>query len=115
MQVSTDGPDAALFLAVRVLDHDGVEVTSTGAIASEQVLISGWLRLSYRKTDPTRSLRWRPWRTHDKLRPVKPGTSSPVEVEIWPTGIDLPTGYAPGADHLRTRLRPQILHCIWVK
>jgi predicted acyl esterase len=65
-----------------------------GAIASEQVLTNGWLRLSRRKTDPARSLPWRPWHTHAEILPAEPGHIYPVDVEIWPTGIHLPAGYA---------------------
>lgn len=93
LHVSTTGHDADLFLTVRVLDPDGVEVTFIGAIASEQVLTNGWLRLSQRKTDPARSLRWRPWHTHDEILPVEPGRIYPIDVEIWPTGIHLPAGH----------------------
>jgi len=111
LHVSTDGPDADLFLTLRVLDPGGVEVTFIGAIASEQVLTNGWLRLSRRKTDPTRSLRWRPRHTHDEILPVEPGRIYPVDVEIWPTGIHLPTGYTlaltiGGHDYTRPNQHP---------
>ncbi len=61
LQVSTDGTDADLFL------------------------INGWLRLSHRKTDPTRRFPWRPWHTHDENLSVVPDTIYLVDIEIWPT------------------------------
>ncbi|GAA2059013.1 CocE/NonD family hydrolase [Williamsia deligens] len=94
LHVSTYSSDTDLFLTVRVIDPDGSEVTFVGAIASEQVLSNGWLRLSHRKSDPTCSLPWRPWHTHDENQPAEPGVMYVVDVEIWPTGVHLPVGYS---------------------
>ena len=47
----------------------------------------GWLRLSHRKLDPTRSTPYWPFHTHDELQKVKPGEIVPVEIEIWPASI----------------------------
>ena len=93
LQVSTTAADADLFLTLRVFAPDGTEVTVIGSVAAAQVLSNGWLRLSHRKTDPARSVPYRPWHTHDERLPVRPGQIYPVDVEIWPTGMHLPAGY----------------------
>lgn len=93
LHVSTTAADADLFLTLRAFAPDGTEVTVEGAIAPAQPLSSGWLRLSHRELDPTRSLPWQPFHPHDDELPVQPGEIYPVQVEIWPTGMHLPAGY----------------------
>ena len=53
-----------------------------------------WLRASHRKTDPDRSLAYRPWHTHDEKQPLTPGQPVDLDVEIWPTSIVIPAGYS---------------------
>jgi predicted acyl esterase len=96
LTVSSASTDADLFLALRVFDPAGKEVVFVGTNDPRTPVGLGWLRASHRKTDPMRSLPYRPWHTHDELWPLTPGVPVEVDVEIWPTSIVVPPGYRIG-------------------
>ena len=96
LTVSSETTDADLFLVVRVFDPEVGEVTFQGALDPNTPISQGWLRLSHRKLDPERSRPYRPYRPHDELLAVEPGTPYTVDVEIWPSCIVIPTGYRLG-------------------
>ena len=52
------------------------------------------MRASHRKTDPSKSLPYRPWHTHDDKQALIPGQPVDLDVEIWPTSIVIPVGYS---------------------
>ena len=54
----------------------------------------GWLRASHRKTDPAKSLPYRPWHTHDEKQLLTPLQPVDLDIEIWPTSIVIPVGYS---------------------
>lgn len=91
--VSSESADADLFLALRVFDAAGKEVTFIGSNDPRVPVGLGWLRASHRKLDPKRSKPYRPWHTHDELWPLKPGEPVELDIEIWPTSIVVPPGY----------------------
>jgi predicted acyl esterase len=91
--VSSDSNDADLFLALRVFDPAGKEVTFIGANDPRTPVGLGWLRASHRKLDPKRTLPYRPWHTHDEKQPLTPGQPVELDVEIWPTCLVVPAGY----------------------
>ncbi len=91
--VSTTAREADLFLALRVLDPEGREVTFVGAVDPHAPATLGWLRLSHRELDPDRSTPYRPVHRHDAAAPVVPGQCYEVAVELWPTSVVLPVGY----------------------
>ena len=93
LSLSSSTTDADLFVVLRVFDPDSTEVVFQGALDPHTPIAQGWLRASHRKTDPARSLPYRPWHTHDEKQPLKPGAVVPVDVEIWPTCIVVPQGY----------------------
>ena len=93
LSLSSSTTDADLFVVLRVFDPDSTEVVFQGALDPHTPVGQGWLRASHRKTDPARSLPYRPWHTHDEKQPLKPGAVVPVDVEIWPTCIVVPQGY----------------------
>ena len=82
-----------MFLALRVFDPAGKEVTFIGSNDPRVPVGLGWLRASHRKLDPKLSRPYRPWHTHDEEQPLKPGEPVEVDVEIWPTSIVVPPGY----------------------
>jgi predicted acyl esterase len=94
--VSSDTTDADLFLVLRVLDPAGKEVVFIGSNDPRTPIGLGWLRASHRKLDAARTLPYRPWHTHDEERPLTPGTSVELDIEIWPTCIVVPPGYRVG-------------------
>ncbi len=91
--VSSPTTDADIFLALRLFDPDGKEITFIGSNDPRVPVGLGWLRASQRKLDPARSLPHRPWHTHDEEWPLKPGEPVELDVEIWPTSIVVPPGY----------------------
>ncbi len=91
--VSSATTDADLFLALRLYDPDGKEVTFIGSNDPRVPVGLGWLRASQRKLDPEKSLPYRPWHTHDAEQPLTPGEPVELDIEIWPTSIVVPPGY----------------------
>jgi uncharacterized protein len=91
--VSSETADADLFLALRLYDSHGTEVTFIGSNDARVPVGLGWLRASCRKLDPAQSLPYRPWHTHDEEWPLKPGEPVELDIEIWPTSIVVPPGY----------------------
>jgi predicted acyl esterase len=91
--VSSETADADLFLVVRAFDPNGTEITFMGALDPNTPIAQGWLRASHRALDPSMSLPFRPYHSHDRVDPLVPGKTYELEVEIWPTSIVLPAGY----------------------
>lgn len=91
--LSSDTTDADVFLVLRVFAPDGSELTFHGSNDPRTPVGLGWLRASHRKLDPARSLPYRPWHTHDEVRPLEPGVPVELDIEIWPTCIVIPAGY----------------------
>jgi uncharacterized protein len=82
--VSTSrGDDLDLFAVVRKLDIRGREVHFFGynGFAKDSVA-KGWLRVSHRELDPSRSRVGRPWHTHKRIDLLKPDEIVPIEIEI---------------------------------
>jgi hypothetical protein len=91
--ISSAATDADVFLALRLFDPDGQEITFIGSNDPRVPVGLGWLRASHRKLDPARSLPYRPWHSHDEEWPLQPGEPVELDVEIWPTSIVIPSGY----------------------
>ena len=72
------------------------EVTFQGALDPHTPIAQGWLRASHRKLDPTLTLPYRPYHTHDERQPLTPGAVYELDIEIWPTCIVVPEGYRLG-------------------
>src|SRR5438105_14953713 len=91
--VSSSTEDADLFVVLRVFAPDLKEVVFQGAIDPHTPVGQGWLRVSHRQLDKKLSKPYRPYHTHGKKQPVKPGEVVVLEIEIWPTSIVVPAGY----------------------
>ena len=91
--ISSSTSDADLFLVLRGFDPDGNEVLFQGANDPKTPLSQGWLRASQRALDEERSTPHRPWHPHDRAEALVPGEVYPLDIEIWPTCIVLPTGF----------------------
>ncbi|HEY2527882.1 MAG TPA: CocE/NonD family hydrolase [Xanthobacteraceae bacterium] len=91
--VSSQSADADLFLALRLFDPDGKEITFIGSNDPRVPIGLGWLRASHRKIDPEKSLPYRPYHTHDETWPLRPGEPVELDIEIWPTCIVVPRGH----------------------
>jgi len=91
--VSSATTDADIFAVLRVFDPKGKEVVFQGALDPHTPIGQGWLRASHRKLDKKLSTPYRPYHTHDRKQPLKPGQAYELDVEIWPTCIVVPKGY----------------------
>jgi len=96
LQISSSTEDADLFLVLRVFAPDMKEVTFQGALDPHTPIGQGWLRASHRELDKKLTLPFRPYHTHQKKQPLKPGEVYEVEIEIVPTCIVVPKGYRVG-------------------
>ena len=91
--VSSSTEDADLFVVVRVFAPDLAEVTFQGHTDLHTTVAQGWLRASYRKLDPKRTLPYRPYHTHDEIQPLRQGEVYELDVEVWPTCIVVAAGH----------------------
>jgi uncharacterized protein len=93
---SSSTSDADLFIVLRVFTGDLKEIVFQGAIDPHTPIAQGWLRASHRKLDKKLSAPYRPYHTHDELRPLKKNQAVELDIEIWPTCIAVPAGYRIG-------------------
>jgi predicted acyl esterase len=52
----------------------------------------GWLRASHRELDPQRSTEFLPVLKHSRELKLAPGTKTPLDIEIWPSGTRFAAG-----------------------
>ncbi|MGH6672027.1 MAG: CocE/NonD family hydrolase [Xanthobacteraceae bacterium] len=93
LYVSSSTADADIFAVLRVFTPDLKEVTFQGAIDPHTPVAQGWLRASHRALDKKLSKPYRPYHTHARKQPLKPGEAVALDIEIWPTSIVVPAGY----------------------
>jgi len=90
---TSEGDDLDLFVVLRKLDSAGNEIFFSGFNGYERDgLAKGWLRVSHRELDPSRSTPLRPWHSHTRIQHLHPGDIVPVEIEIWPSATLFETG-----------------------
>jgi uncharacterized protein len=83
---TSEGEDLDLFVVLRKLDPNGIEIFFSGFNGYERDgLAKGWLRASHRELDQSRSTPLRPWHTHTRIEKLRSGDIVPVEIEIWPS------------------------------
>jgi predicted acyl esterase len=92
--ISSATVDADLFLVVSAYTPGGEEITFMGALDPNTPVANGWLRASHRKLDPTKTTPHRPYHSHDEVQPLTPRQVYELDIEIWPTCIELPPGYS---------------------
>ncbi len=98
--VSSTAEDMDLFVAVRIIDENGMEVDYTGpttmGLASKNYpLAKGWLKVSHRKKDEARTTAYTVKHTHRKADHMllTPGEIVPVEIEIIPNTAFISKGH----------------------
>jgi hypothetical protein len=96
LYVSSSASDADIFVVLRVFSPDMKEVVFQGAIDPHTPIGQGWLRASHRQLDKKISTPYRPYHTHNKNQPLRPGEVIALDVEIWPTSIVVPRRYRLG-------------------
>jgi len=80
---TSDGDDLDLFVVLKKFDERGREVFFSGYNGfRKDAVAKGWLRVSHRALDPSRSRPSRPYHSHDRFEKVSPDEIVPVEIEI---------------------------------
>ena len=90
--LSSDTTDADVFVALRVYDPAGKEVTFIGSNDPRTPVGLGWLRASHRKLDAKRSLPYRPCHAHNERWWLKKGEVVECQVEVISTSIVIKKG-----------------------
>lgn len=90
--VSSSTTDTDVFVALRLIGADGVEIPGIGPQGAPGQMAIGFLRTSHRERDMARSLPHRPYHSHRRRLPLTPGEPTALDVEIWPTCIVLKPG-----------------------
>jgi putative CocE/NonD family hydrolase len=106
--VSSTSADMDLYLSLRILDGEGREVDYAGPITMgmnvpNYPLAKGWLKVSHRKIDVSRSSHYTVKHTHRRAdyAPLKGDQVVPVEIEIIPNAALIRKGY-----RLRVDIQP---------
>jgi uncharacterized protein len=85
---AVDGDDMDLFAAIKKIDREGHEVFfyGFGGTNANDVVARGWLRVSHRELDESRSTQFQPVHSHQRELKLKPTEIVPVDIEILPSG-----------------------------
>lgn len=88
-----DADDMDLFVAVQKLDRDGLLVPFVFYAMNENGPVAlGWLRVSHRELDASKSRPEQPWHPHRREERLHAGEIVPVEIEIWPSSTRFDSG-----------------------
>lgn len=122
------GGEMDLFVALKKLDRDGLEVGFRYfSTFDEGPVALGWLRASHRALDADRSLPLRPVHKHKQRDMLAPGQVVEVQVEIWPSSTLFREGetlrlivsgtdiyhFGTGAPELRHDTENKGTHVVW--
>ncbi|KAG2416094.1 hypothetical protein HFD88_007286 [Aspergillus terreus] len=109
--ISSTAPDADVVVLVWAIDEHDNAVAYGASHTEPEPLAKGFLRVSHRKTDPERSLPWRPWHTHleSDLMPLQgPEDVVEITVEILPAAARLRKGWSLRVDVCPSEDQPNI-------
>jgi predicted acyl esterase len=85
--------DLDLFVALEKIDRNGSVVQFPFFSSHEDGPVAlGWLRVSHRDLDGSKSTPYQPVHPHDKVVKLAEGEIVPVEIEIWPSGTRFEAG-----------------------
>ena len=92
--VSADAADDMdLEVGIKKFDRQGRELFFPDFNHMENGMVaSGWLRVSHRELDASRSTPQQPWHKHERILRLRAGEIVPVEVEIQPSGTAFDAG-----------------------
>lgn len=95
LNVSSSSADMDIFATLRVMDEEGKDVLYHSTHSAESPVTLGFLKVSHRKLDETRSTHHQPVLTHKKEdhQPLTPGETVAAEVELWPNTALIKKGH----------------------
>ena len=85
--VEANAQDMDVFVTVFYVGPDGHEVVFEDASGLRGPVVKGWLRVSHRERDETRSTPARPLHPHTRQQPLTPGEPVLAQIEIIPTSM----------------------------
>jgi len=91
--VSSTTEDMDVFATLRNIAPGGEDVFELGQQSQPVPVAKGWLRASHRELDPSLSLPYRPYHSHQDRRWLKPDEVVRIDVEIWPTCMVFKKGH----------------------
>ena len=98
---TSEGDDLDLFVVLRKWNAARREVRFYGYNGFDKDGVAkGWLRVSHRELDATRSRPGRPWHAHRQHQPVQPDEIVAVEIEILASGTLFEAGSSLSVDVL---------------
>ncbi|KAJ3542114.1 hypothetical protein NM208_g4272 [Fusarium decemcellulare] len=110
LSISSSAPDADIVVMLWAVDASGV-VVAYGAHGEPEPLAKGFLRASHRKTDPKRSLPWRPFHTPSEADLAELRGKDHVvgiEVEMMPAAARIKAGWSLRLDICPSEDQPDI-------
>ena len=91
--VSSTTEDMDVFATLRNIAPGGEDVFELGQQSQPVPVAKGWLRASHRNLDPSLSLPYRPYHSHQDRQWLKPDEVVRIDVEIWPTCMVFKKGH----------------------
>jgi predicted acyl esterase len=92
--VRSSTADMDIFAALHLIDPEGREITFTGNTDPHVPVDLGFLRVSRRAVDPTKSTSYDSYHLQTESEPMVPGQIYEVDVNFaWPTSVVVSKGY----------------------
>ncbi|KXJ84896.1 galactose-binding domain-like protein [Microdochium bolleyi] len=111
LSMSSTAADADVVVLVWALDESGAAVSYGASSPDPEPIAKGFLRVSHRALDMTKSLPWRPWHSHkseDVVALQGPEDVVNVAVEIMPAACRVRKGWKLRVDILPSETQPDI-------
>jgi predicted acyl esterase len=90
---AVEADDMDLFVAIQKIDRDGSPVPFVFyAMLENGPVALGWLRVSHRELDDTRSRPEQPFHPHTREWLLRPGEPVAADIEIWPSSTRFEAG-----------------------
>lgn len=86
--------DMDIFVSLRHIDAEGVEIVNDGSNIGNAPIAQGWLRASLRKLDPQKSTDQKPYYSFDEVQKIESNKPYPLEIELWDAAMVVKKGHS---------------------
>jgi putative hydrolase, CocE/NonD family len=86
--------DMDVYVSLRDIAPDGKEVVHSGAYALNYPISQGWLRVSLRRTDDSRSTEYQPYYTFDRIEKLVPNKPYLIDIELSDSAVTIEKGHS---------------------